>query len=207
MRANDAAGPKNPFPINGPARRNMLTIARLSAFQRSWRRRRKPRSADCGSCGRGFRSGRHRNDRIPPPTGRRDPPKPRSGEGGWRGPPAPHSPLIPANAGTQMAKRHRTKRQPVSQRPPFQPYDLGPGLAATRRPSGRRDERNWKSDSRRAPRARHAQPRSPDPARVKDRPSRPAARAARSVLEARRGGWHHPVPPVAAWGPSCGGAK
>lgn len=43
--------------------------------------------------------------------------------------------------------------------------------------------------SRRAPRARHAQPRSPDPARVKDRPSRPAARAARSVLEARRGGW------------------
>lgn len=47
---------------------------------------------------------------------------------------------------------------------------------------------------RRAPRARPAQPRSPAPERVKDRPSRPAARAARSVLEARRGGWPLPQP-------------
>lgn len=41
---------------------------------------------------------------------------------------------------------------------------------------------------RRAPRVRHAEPRSPGPERVKDRPCRPAAPAARSVLEALRSG-------------------
>ena len=42
-------------------------------------------------------------------------------------------PLIPANAGTQMAWRRPSVANNSPQHPPFAPFDLGPGI--------RRDER------------------------------------------------------------------